>query len=140
MRPVRVAAFLTLRRAAEPTATPRLWRRRSLRPRPDHGGAHVGIRPETSPSLRKGVARRIRVGLTEQVGLLSSPANFYWIGGGGQRGRGDLPGAEAGSASRNRLWSHTVAGKRALTTDQVRSLANSFRLPADFILRETAAA
>lgn len=36
--------------------------------------------------------------------------------------------------------SEVLAGKRSLTTDQVRGLASFFRLPADFFLRETAAA
>jgi HTH-type transcriptional regulator / antitoxin HigA len=36
--------------------------------------------------------------------------------------------------------SEVLAGKRALTTDQVRGLANFFRLPADLFLRESAAA
>lgn len=36
--------------------------------------------------------------------------------------------------------SEVLAGKRSLTTDQVRGLATFFRLPADFFLRESAAA
>jgi HTH-type transcriptional regulator/antitoxin HigA len=36
--------------------------------------------------------------------------------------------------------SEVLAGKRSLTTDQVRGLARFFRLPADAFLRETAAA
>jgi HTH-type transcriptional regulator / antitoxin HigA len=36
--------------------------------------------------------------------------------------------------------SEVLAGKRSLTTDQIRGLAAYFRLPADVFLRETAAA
>jgi HTH-type transcriptional regulator/antitoxin HigA len=36
--------------------------------------------------------------------------------------------------------SEVLAGKRALTTDQVRGLASFFRLPADLFLRDSAAA
>jgi HTH-type transcriptional regulator/antitoxin HigA len=36
--------------------------------------------------------------------------------------------------------SEVIAGRRALTTDQVRGLASYFRLPADLFLREGAAA
>jgi HTH-type transcriptional regulator / antitoxin HigA len=36
--------------------------------------------------------------------------------------------------------SEVLAGKRSLTTDQVRGLAGFFRLPADLFLHETAAA
>jgi HTH-type transcriptional regulator/antitoxin HigA len=36
--------------------------------------------------------------------------------------------------------SEVLAGKRAMTTEQVRRLASFFRLPADLFLRETAAA
>jgi HTH-type transcriptional regulator / antitoxin HigA len=36
--------------------------------------------------------------------------------------------------------SEVLAGKRSLTTDQVRGLASFFRLPADLFLHETAAA
>jgi len=36
--------------------------------------------------------------------------------------------------------SEVLAGKRALTTDQVRALSSFFRLPADMFLRESAAA
>ena len=36
--------------------------------------------------------------------------------------------------------SEVLAGRRALTTDQVRGLATYFKLPADLFLREGAAA
>jgi antitoxin component HigA of HigAB toxin-antitoxin module len=36
--------------------------------------------------------------------------------------------------------SEVLAGKRSLTADQVRALASFYRLPADLLLRETAAA
>lgn len=57
-----------------------------------------------------------------------------------ERGISQRDLVRAGIFATASVASEVLAGKRSLTTDQVRGLASFFRLPADFFLRETAAA
>jgi HTH-type transcriptional regulator/antitoxin HigA len=57
-----------------------------------------------------------------------------------ERGLNQRDLVRAGIFATASVASEVLAGKRSLTTDQVRGLAGYFRLPADLFLHETAAA